>query len=104
MAKFSGFIGFEFTKETDPGIWVTETFEKPCTGILTKNYRRWDNGSSVNDGLVLNNTVSIIANAYIIDHYPSIRYIRFNGIAWKVTNIELGRPRIILSIGDLYNG
>lgn len=108
MAKFYGVIGYVEQVETSPGIWEEQTVEKPYCGDLVKNHSRWERAEGVNDDINIANDISIVADPYATDHFFAIRYVKFQlpklGGAWKVTNAEIAFPRIILTIGGVYNG
>lgn len=104
MAKFYGNIGFAETVETEPGVWVEETTVRPYYGDLVRNTRRLENSGGVNDNVNISNDISIIADPYANHNFHSIRYIEFMGAKWKVSNIEVRYPRLILTIGGVYNG
>ena len=104
MAKFYGNIGFAETVETEPGVWVEETTVRPYYGDLVRNTRRLENSGGVNDNVNISNDISIIADPYANHNFHSIRYIEFMGVKWKVSNIEVRYPRLILTIGGVYNG
>lgn len=103
MTKFSGIIGFAETEETSPGIWEETIVERLYKGEVLRNYVQWNSGNEVNDNLSLNNSFSIVADPYAFAHIGVIRYVKWMGSCWKVTNIELQRPRLILTIGGVYN-
>lgn len=104
MAKFYGNIGFAETVETEPGVWVEEMTVRPYYGDLVRNTRRLENSGGVNDNVNISNDISIIADPYANHNFHSIRYIEFMGAKWKVSNIEVRHPRLILTIGGVYNG
>lgn len=104
MAKFYGNIGFAETVETEPGVWVEEMTVRPYYGDLVRNNRRLENSGGVNDNVNISNDISIIADPYANHNFHSIRYIEFMGAKWKVSNIEVRYPRLILTIGGVYNG
>lgn len=104
MAKFYGNIGFAETVETEPGVWVEEMTVRPYYGDLVRNTRRLENSGGVNDNVNISNDISIIADPYANHNFHSIRYIEFMGAKWKVSNIEVKHPRLILTIGGVYNG
>ena len=104
MAKFYGNIGFAETVETEPGVWVEEMTVCPYYGDLVRNTRRLENSGGVNDNVNISNDISIIADPYANHNFHSIRYIEFMGVKWKVSNIEVRYPRLILTIGGVYNG
>lgn len=103
MAKFSGIIGFAVTKETSPGVWTEEIVERSYKGDVVRNYVRWDSGDKINDDLSLHNSFSIVADAFLFEHLGVIRYVKWMGTAWKVTEIEPQRPRLTLTVGGVYN-
>ena len=41
---------------------------------------------------------------YAYEKFSSIVYAEFMGAKWKVTDIEVQHPRLILTIGGLWNG
>lgn len=105
MARYYGKIGYVETAELVPGNWVPVVTERTYCGDLIRNARRLENtDGSTNDSPVLNNSVSIVADEYAYEHFSAIRYIVWMGVLWKVTNIEVQRPRLILTIGGLWNG
>ena len=103
MGKFYGKIGYAETRETTPGVWTEEITERNYTGDIIKNTRRWQSGDSLNDDLVINNIISIVADPFAYQNFHAIRYIMWMGASWKVTNVEVQRPRLILTIGGVYN-
>lgn len=107
MAKFFGIVGYGYA-ETGIGdrddIVTDRVVERSYYGDVTRNSRKWESGSSVNDNLVINNQISIVADAFAWDHYFAIKYVKWMGACWKVTNVEVQRPRLLLTIGDVYNG
>ena len=105
MAKYSGKIGYIETVETAPGVWTEEVTEKPVYGDVTRNTRRWASSSEqLNDNLNIDNQISIVANPYAMQNFHVMRYIWFMGTKWKINNVEVQYPRLILSIGGVYNG
>lgn len=102
--RFFGEIGFVSTKETEPGIWEPVVEERPYYGNVVQNNRRWTSGESVNDNLVLNNSISVVLDDYLNDNFPAIRYVKWKGAAWKVTSVAIERPRLTLTLGEVYNG
>lgn len=104
MAKFCGKVGFGIAGEAGPGIWKTVIKERTYYGDVIRNIRHWQDGESVNDDLKMNNSISILADAYLYDHIAAVRYIKWMGNLWKISSIEIQRPRLILQIGGVYNG
>lgn len=104
MAKFYGPIGYAETEETSPGVWTEVVTERNYYGDITRNSRTIQNGENLNDDLNVSNVVSIVADAFAYQNFHKIRYVRWMGADWKISNVEVQHPRLILSIGGVYNG
>lgn len=104
MAKFHGVIGYVRTEETAPGVHTEVVTEYPYTGDVIRASRRWQDSNRVNENLTISNQFSLIADAFAMQNFQTMRYIKWNGVAWKITNIDIQRPRLILTVGDVYNG
>lgn len=104
MAKWFGTIGFAETVETSPGIWEEQITKRNYYGDLTRNTRRLQSADKLNDDIVINNELSIVSDPYANEHFHNMRYAEFQGVVWKITNVEVQYPRLILSLGGLYNG
>lgn len=103
MAKFYGEVGYMTTGETAPGVWGEVITERPYYGDILKNTKRWQGSEGLNDDITTSNTISILADPFAYENFFDIRYVRWMGAAWKVTSVEVQRPRLILSIGGVYN-
>lgn len=104
MSKFFGPIGYVIQKEMSPGVWGDEVVEKIYTGDILQNIRRWETTETKNDDIVISNRISIIADPFAYENFSTMRYVTWMGIRWKVNNIEIQRPRLILTLGEVYNG
>lgn len=105
MAKFFGPIGFATSVETRPGVWKDQIEEYNYRGDVTRLSSRWTASSdSTNDDLTLNHQISIVADPFARDHLHAMKYVSYMGTNWKITNIEVQYPRLILSIGGVYSG
>ncbi len=105
--RYYDVVGFSFSEEGTgerEGIVEDKVVEKYYYGDILRNTRRYENGNDINDNLRINNQVSIVADDYAYDHYYDIRYCRLMNGLWKVTNVEVQRPRLLLTIGEVYNG
>ena len=105
MAKWYGKIGFsEGTVETRPGIWEESIVERSYFGDLVRNSRRLQPTDQRNDNLNIANEISIVADPFANQNFHAMRYVEFMGAKWKVSNVEVQYPRLILSVGGVYNG
>ena len=106
MAKFFGPIGYAVQTETRPGVWVDKIVEHDSYGEVERPFSsNWSaSNESTNDDLNINAQISIVADPFVYDNLRSMKYVRFMGSEWKITKIEPRHPRLILTIGGVYNG
>lgn len=104
MAKFYGVIGYAATVQTEPGIYEEQIIETEYMGDVLRNTRRLREGSKINDDITVSNQISIIADPYASNNFHAMRYVTFMGAKWKVSDVEVQYPRLILTLGGLYNG
>lgn len=105
MARFYGEVGFVDSVETSPGVYEEQVVKQQgYYGDVIRNTRRWENTEGVNNSININNSISIVADDYAELHAYEIRYVEWKGARWNVTNVEFQRPRLILTIGGVYNG
>lgn len=104
MAKYYGVIGYAATVQTEPGIYEEQIIETEYMGDVLRNTRRLREGSKINDDITISNQISIIADPYASNNFHTMRYVTFMGAKWKVSDVEVQYPRLILTLGGLYNG
>ena len=104
MGKFYGKIGYAETKRTKPGVYEEDITERYYYGDISRNTRKLENSGGVNDNINIANEISIVADPYALDNIYAMRYVEFMGAKWKVTNVEVQPPRLILTVGGVYNG
>ena len=104
MAKFYGAIGYSVTEETTPGVWKENIIERMYYGDLVRNTRRLQSADKLNDNIDVANEISIVADPFANDNFHSMKYVEFMGAKWKITSVEVQYPRLILTVGGVYNG
>lgn len=106
MTRFYGVVGYGIPIENPPGsgVFVDDITEISYRGDVIRDTRKLEQGDGLNKDISLQNSISIIANAYAFQHFANIKYILWMGVAWSVTSVEVKPPRLILSLGDVYNG
>ncbi len=109
MARFYGIIGYGESIEDPPlsGVWVNSINEYHYAGDVIRNTRKLIEGETPNDlnlDISVGNSISVVADDYAVNNFSSIKYVVWMGVAWAVTNVEIRRPRLILSLGNVYNG
>ncbi len=110
MARFYGRVGYGVTEETlidgvPSGVWVESITERLYYGDVIQNIRALrDGGEHLNSDITVQNMISIVADAYANDHFFAIRFVEWAGTLWTVTSVEVQSPRLILRLGEVYNG
>jgi hypothetical protein len=104
MAKFHGKIGYAQTTEIARGVHEETITERVYYGDIVQNRRLLRGGTEVNPVLSLGNSISIVADAYAHEHFFAIRYVEWAGVRWTVQDVEVQPPRLLLRLGEVYNG
>ena len=104
MAKFYGDIGFGESVETAPGVWEDVVTTRKYHGDVLRNTRKLQDGENLNNDLSVNNSISIVADAYASENFFAMRYISWAGTLWIVSDVEVQRPRLLLRLGGVYHG
>lgn len=105
MARFAGIVGMkEDPIETSPGIFEVVVTEKKVSGEIIYKPVRWTSGELSQDGVTVNHSLSILADASSLEDFSKAAYVEWQGVRWTVTAIDYRRPRIFLTLGGIYNG
>lgn len=104
MSKWYGKIGYAETVETKPGVWVEQITERSYFGDLNQISRRLQTTDQLNDSINVANEISIVADPFAYQNFHLMRYVELMGANWKITNVRVLRPRLILTVGGVYNG
>ena len=102
MAKWFGKVGYSITEETEPGIWEETIIEREYYGDMTSDRRKRQNSGEVNDDINLANVISIVADPFAYQNCSNMAYVEIMGSNWKVSDVEVHRPRLILTVGGVY--
>ena len=105
--KYYGKIGFAVSEEKivddkHTGVWEEVIQEHSYYGDLSQPVNRWSTGSDVNDDASFSAKLSIVSDAFAYSNFHSIKYAVYLGIKWKVTSVEVMRPRLLLTLGGEY--
>ena len=102
--RFFGRIGYGESVETAPGVWTDQITERNYYGDVVRNARNLSDGDQLNPDLSVQNSISIVADAYANEHFFAIRYVEWSGVLWTVSEVEVQSPRLLLRLGEVYNG
>lgn len=103
MARFCGDIGFAIEVETAQDVFEPLITQRRYFGDILSARKRTENGEGLNDDVSLSVRVSIVADPFAEQHLSEMVFVVLNGTKWKVTDREVQYPRIILSVGGVYN-
>ena len=82
--------------------------EKKYFGDVIENGRRLEQAGgaypTLNDDVTTTNSVSILADAFASENILQMRYVNWQGYNWKITNVAVKRPRLILTLGGQWDG
>lgn len=106
MPKFFGKVGYGKTveKPEGSGIWVDDIREISYYGDVVRDTRNISPSESVNDDLTVGNSISIVADEFAFQHFFEMKYVEWSKVLWKISEVEVQRPRLILRLGGVYNG
>ena len=103
MAKFYGVIGYAELKKTTPGVWQENITERQYSGNILKFGSRSREGQDLNQNLEIDNRLSIVADPFAYEYFHAMRYVVLTGVKWQISSVEVQRPRLILTLGGVYN-
>lgn len=106
MARFFGVIGYGESVEEPPesGVIVSQITEREYYGDVIRNTRSLQEDNKVNADIVVGNSISVLADDHANQFFHKIKYVRWEGVNWTVSSVEVRAPRLILSLGEVYNG
>lgn len=103
MAKYHGHIGYAQLEETSPSIWEEIFVEREYYGDFMSNSRNLQSSGDLNDNLTVSLKISIVSDPYADQNFHTMRYLEWMGTKWKITSVEPLQPRLILTVGGVYN-
>lgn len=105
MAKWHGKIGYAKQVQTTPGVWKNEETVYEYSGDFLRNFSNSSpTPDSTNDELKFDAQVSIVADQFAYQNFYSMKWIELYGAQWKITKVEPRYPRLILTVGGIWNG
>lgn len=103
--KFYGVIGFAAQVEEEPGLWVEKIVPRTYYGDVKKNHRSYTSASEINDDIRVSSTyISVVSDGYLDKHIGEMKYIEYLGCRWKIQSIEVSRPRVEITLGEIWHG
>lgn len=103
MSKFFGAIGYAVNAEIRPGVWGDEIEVREYFGDVIRDTRQYQSSDTLNDNLNISNQFSILADPFAYENFHAMKYIEYMGAKWKISDVEVKYPRLILTVGGVYN-
>ena len=104
MSKYYGAVGFARTFETKPDVYEKVIEEREYYGDSFKISRKLVTTNRINYDIIASTKISIVADPFAYNHFHEIVYLSWMGVNWKVTDVQVEYPRLIMEIGGVYNG
>lgn len=101
--KWYGDIAYSLEVEKEPGIIENEFTIHHYYGDIVKNYKMDDSAEWINDNINISNQISVVADPFAFGNFHRIAYVTFMGNKWRVKSVDVQYPRLIISIGGIYN-
>lgn len=104
MTRFAGDIGFGITVETSPGVWEEIVYRRKYYGDIDRAQSGFNDTEKVVSDIRVNNSFRVVADAFATNNFFNMRFVEWAGVCWTITNVEVRYPRLVLTIGGVYNG
>lgn len=104
--RFYGKVGYRTTVE-DPegsGTFVKQITEFSYFGDVYQNIATTLDDDKVNSDISVRNRIEIVADPHALANFMNIVYVEWEGVRWKPASVEVQRPRLILTPGEVYRG
>jgi len=107
MARFYGRVGFMIDEKeipTSPSRYAPQIIERFYSGDTYKVGIRQQNSEKPVDDFNLSNDISIVADAFALHNFSSMKYVEYMGTLWEVQSVSVEHPRLRISFGGVYHG
>lgn len=108
MPRYSGNLGFvmgEKESEDEPGVYIQDILERKYYGEFYKvSKRNQQSSETINGSYIIQNEISVISDAFLNENLKKLKYLIFMGERYWIGNIQVSPPRLILDLGEVYNG
>ncbi len=103
MTRFFDKVGFAANGTLVDGVWSDSMTERDYYGDVLEITRSIEESDKVKDDFRLQNRISIVGDDYALENFSTIKYVSWGGVRWKVLNVTVERPRLVLSLGGVYD-
>lgn len=102
--RYSGKIGFTAQVEKAPGVWDDQITEVDYVGDVQQRTETFSQGDNVLPRYSATTSVSVLSDGVPKENYSDIAYVTYAGVRWTVSSVVVQWPRLVLYIGEEYNG
>lgn len=104
MSKYVGNIVYGIIVEDSiTKTWINKETSIKYKGDTVKNRSISRESDKINDDRLVSTIISIIADEFAYGNFMNILYVEYMGSKWKISSVEVQRPRLLLTLGGLYN-
>lgn len=103
--KYYGKVGFATTVTPEgDDVYGEEIETHVYMGDVIRHTYNMQPGDKLTKDVQVNMQISILADEFAVNFMHLIRFAEWRGIKWQVTAVDPQYPRILLSLGGVYNG
>jgi len=102
--RYSGALGLVEQTEVRPGIWEETVTEVPVLGTVRQRTEVLRSADNVLPEYATTTSISVPARGVGPMDNSNIRYITYKGHRWQIASIVDEPPRIVVYMGEEYNG
>lgn len=102
--RYSGKFGFAVPTETVPGVWKDVVTERDYIGDVVQRTETFSVADSVIPQYRTTTSISVLCDGVLKESYKGLRYVEYMGENWVAASVVMQWPRIIVYIGEVYNG
>lgn len=102
--RYSGMIGYAVQTEISPGIWEDTITEVPKLGDVVQRTEVLGSDDSVLPQYRTTTSISVLSDGVLKENYENLRYVTHLGKRWTIASAVFEPPRLVLYIGEVYNG
>ncbi len=104
MAKWYGTLGFVQSSESAPGVWKDVVTKVETSGDLMQFEQRSQNSEKLTDDISFSNRISVLMDPFMMKNFQYLKFASFANSYWKVSSVNVQYPRMIFTLGGVYNG
>lgn len=104
MARFYGVIGYAIDKPISAGNMIEGIIERSYSGEIIKHHTNLVLEGKAHPDINIANSISVVSDPYAEENMDTMRYVTWKGTRWRITSVDIQRPRIILTLGGRFNG